>query len=146
MLRPRRTFAALSTLLLLSAGCEAGDAEPTPAEAVADSVAPLDPQLLAAAPEGTPDRILETGRELFVTCTVCHGLDASGTALGPSLRDTVWTHGDGSLESIEGIIRSGVWSPRDFEVPMPEMGGGDFDADQLNALAMYVYALSRAAS
>src|SRR5690606_36033392 len=96
-------------------------------------------------PPGVSAGQVEQGRELFVTCAVCHGLDAGGTQLGPSLRDAEWIHITGTLDEIEGVIRSGVPSPRTYPVPMAEMGGAGLDDEQLRAVASYVYAISRAA-
>ena len=103
----------------------------------------MDAALLADMPEGTTMEELAMGRTAFVVCTVCHGLDAEGTQLGPSLRDGAWIHIPAELDSIAQIVRSGVSSPKEFPIPMPVMGGGDFDEAELNALATYVYALSR---
>ena len=87
--------------------------------------------------------MVEEGRKLFLTCAVCHGLDARGTQLGPSLRDAEWADVDSSLAEIEQVIRSGVPDPSDFDTPMPVLGGGDFDAKQVRALAAYVLAVSQ---
>ena len=86
---------------------------------------------------------VEQGRELFLPCAVCHGLDGLGNLLGPSLRDGEWIHGRGSLEEIEALIRTGVAAPRNYPVPMVPMGGGAFDDAELRAVASYVYAISR---
>lgn len=141
-----RVQTALGVLLCALAAC--GDAESTGAigEELADSVEAVDPALLAVLPEGSTPELLAEGREMYVVCSVCHGLDARGTQLGPSLRDTTWIHIDGSIPQIAQITRSGIASPREFEIPMPPMGGGEFDEGQLQALATYLYALARTSS
>jgi mono/diheme cytochrome c family protein len=87
----------------------------------------------------------DQGRELYAVCSVCHGEDARGTQLGPPLRGPDWIHIDGSVQSIEQITRSGVLEPSSYPVPMPPMGGGVFNEEELRALATYVHALGRPA-
>ena len=111
------------------------DAEPMAAE--------IDSTLAANLPPGVTPELAETGRALFLPCAVCHGLDGRGNQLGPSLRDTEWTHITGSIEEIERLVREGVPAPRDYPVPMAPMGGGDFDEQELRAVAAYVFAISR---
>jgi len=94
-------------------------------------------------PAGTDIEMARDGQRLFAVCAVCHGSDAAGTQLGPALNDSVWIHGSGSVEEIAAIIRSGIADPEEFEIPMPVMGAGDFNDEQIRALAAYVYALSR---
>lgn len=125
------------------AGCESSGQpaaemdEPAEAEGLA-AVAPTAENL----PEGVTAEQVELGRKLFLPCAVCHGLDGAGTQLGPSLRNGEWIHIAGTLEEIEGLIRTGVPSPRTYPVPMVPMGGGAFDAEELRSVASYVYALS----
>lgn len=108
------------------------------------------PTSAVAAAESVPADVdgdtVERGRELFLPCAVCHGLDGRGNQLGPSLRDGQWIHITGTLAEIEGVIRDGVPSPEEYPVPMVPMGGGDFDAEELRAVASYVYAISRSVS
>lgn len=135
-------MAAVACILVAAAACESEEAE-GPGEELVSSVEPVDPALLAALPEGATPEMLAEGRELYVVCSVCHGLDARGTALGPSLRDTTWIHIDGSVPEIVEITRRGVPQPAEFPIPMPVMGGGEFDEGQLQALATYVHAIGR---
>lgn len=131
--------------LLLAAitGCGSSDDAVDPIDAVADSLAVIDAELLAGMPEGTTTELMSMGRTAFVVCTVCHGVDAEGTQLGPSLRDTAWIHIPADIDSIARLVRTGVERPKEFPIPMPVMGGGDFDEAELKAVASYVYALSR---
>lgn len=136
-----------SGLLALGAGGCKGDAEEEPnaatAEAAGVEVEPLDAALVANLPQGTTAEMAQQGRELFITCATCHGLDARGTQLGPSLRDGEWIHGSGELAEIERITREGIAEPKEFTVPMPVMGGGQYTAEEIRALSAYVYAISR---
>jgi mono/diheme cytochrome c family protein len=134
----------VATILAVSAsGCDPAAREPDPAEEVAASVEAIDPALLASLPPGATAETLEQGRRLYVVCSVCHGLDAHGTQLGPSLRRPDWIHIEGGVEEIEQIVRSGVANPREYPIPMPVMGGGDFDEAELRAVATYVDAMRR---
>lgn len=138
------------TLVLVAAvatsGCEreaherAENEESPEAEVVAE---PLDPALAANLPPGVTIEEAQLGQRLFTVCTVCHGPDARGTQLGPSLRDAEWIHIQGEREEIAELVRSGIATPREYPVPMPPMGGGDFDEAELRALATYVYLLGR---
>lgn len=129
--------------LLLLAGCELVGGASADDEVVVDEEAAA--RKVAAAvnlPPGVSAEEVERGRELFLPCAVCHGLDGRGNQLGPSLRDGEWIHISGSLEEIEALIRTGVPEPEQYPVPMVPLGGGDYDADDLRAVAAYVYAIS----
>ena len=126
-----------------AAACDSPESEAPVGEELVESVEEIDPALLAALPPGATEEMLTDGRELYVTCSVCHGLDARGTQLGPSLRDTTWIHIDGSIPQIVELTRRGVPDPAEFPIPMPVMGGGEFDEAQLQSLATYVHALAR---
>lgn len=137
-------IAALAALAIAAAGCGGGD-DGAGVEATDAEAAKIDPVLAGHLPPGATMEMAENGRKLFVTCSVCHGLDAGGTQLGPSLRDGEWVAIDGTPEQIERVIREGVLEPRELSIPMPPMGGGNFDADQVRDLAVYVYAISHSA-
>lgn len=131
------------TFAVLLAGCEGGSSDAPPAEQVAEQVESVDPEVLRALPPGVSVESVEQGRELFVTCSVCHGFDGRGTQLGPSLRDTTWIHITGTEQEIIQITRSGVPSPEQYPAPMPVMGGGRYTDQELQALATYIVALGR---
>jgi mono/diheme cytochrome c family protein len=76
------------------------------------------------------------------TCTGCHGADAKGTPLAPDLTDTQWLWGDGSYASIVKTITTGVPQPKKYRSPMPPKGGAELNADQVSALAAFIWALS----
>jgi mono/diheme cytochrome c family protein len=136
-------MAAVVVAVSVLAGCDRTDAASGSESGGAPAAAEIDPGLAANLPPGVTPELAETGRALFLPCAVCHGLDGRGNQLGPSLRDTEWTHITGSLEEIERLIREGVPEPRDYPVPMAPMGGGDFDPQELHAVAAYVFAISR---
>lgn len=75
-------------------------------------------------------------------CLTCHALNGAGVpGLGPSLRDSVWLHGDGSPAMIERILREGVAQPKSVSNRMPGFAGR-FDDLALGRIAAYVYAIS----
>jgi len=77
------------------------------------------------------------------SCTGCHGSDAAGSPLGPPLRAHAWLWGDGSLEGIRKTISEGVAEPKQYRSPMPPMGGAQLSPEQVQAVAAYVWAISR---
>src|SRR5690606_42013714 len=135
MIRFAPRLGGVSAMLLMVGACEAA---PQHSEDGDDAVPEVAPSIQAAAPDAIPAGLdgeqVARGRELYVVCAVCHGLDGDGTSLGPSLRDSDWIHITGTAEEIAGIIGSGVANPQVYPVPMPEMGGGDFDPGGLDAL------------
>jgi mono/diheme cytochrome c family protein len=76
-------------------------------------------------------------------CFTCHGPDAKGIAgLGPNLTDDKWLHGDGSYGFIIGLVEKGVPKPKQAATPMLPKGGTNLNAEQVRAVAAYVYSLS----
>jgi mono/diheme cytochrome c family protein len=75
-------------------------------------------------------------------CWACHGKGGKGTSTAPNLTDSQWLDADGTLESIKGIITTGVPKPKKHPGAMPAMGGAKLSADEVDALANYVYSLS----
>lgn len=108
------------------------------------------PEVRAAAAEaaGCPDitqELVDEGQEVFGgtgVCFACHGGDASGTQLAPDLTDQEWLNVDGSYGTIGELIRTGVAEPLQYPAPMPPMGGASLSAEQVCAVAAYVYSLS----
>ena len=99
----------------------------------------------ASLPPGVTPELIASGKTVFEStapCYTCHGMDGSGSALAPNLRDTTWVHSDGSLQGIENTVRSGVLQPKQFPSPMPPMGGAQLSNEQVRAVAAYVYSLS----
>ncbi len=106
-------------------------------------------QVDSLPPNVTPSTI-ERGRQLFEgsgNCWACHGEDAKGArGVGPNLTDDEWWHIDGSYEAIVRRIISGV--PADsarnvFGAAMPPRGGSSLSSEDIQAVAAYVWSLSR---
>lgn len=107
-----------------------------------DSALPAPPNV--ALPAGVTAAMVAEGRKQFGTaCVVCHGPDAAGTQLAPSLRDGEWLNTSGEFGEIERLIHEGVPEPKEYPVPMPPNGGGLFTREQVRSMAAYVFALSR---
>jgi mono/diheme cytochrome c family protein len=87
------------------------------------------------------DRIYH-GQVGGAACTGCHGAAGTGTALGPDLTDKTWLWSDGSYEGIAKTITDGVMQPKQFRSPMPPKGGALLSAEQVSAVAAYVWAIS----
>ncbi len=100
-------------------------------------------------PEGATKEMVALGDRIYhgqvggATCTGCHGSGATGTPLGPDLTDNRWYWSDGSSTGIAATIRVGVMHPKNYRAPMPPMGGAQLTADQVSAVAAYVWALSQ---
>lgn len=76
------------------------------------------------------------------TCFTCHALDGSGVAaLGSSLRDSTWTHIDGTLFGIVRVIRDGIPVSSAAQRGMPAFGSR-LSEEELYRLAVYTYTLS----
>jgi glucose/arabinose dehydrogenase/mono/diheme cytochrome c family protein len=111
----------------------------------------LDPSNLPIPEGGTRD-MLALGERIFhgqvggATCTGCHGSSATGGPLGPNLTQNRWLWSDGSYTGIAATIRVGVLHPKNYRAPMPAMGGAHLTADQVSAVAAYVWALSQPAA
>ena len=78
-------------------------------------------------------------------CTGCHGDHGQGSPLGPALTAHQWLWSDGSYAGIKKTITDGVPQPKKYRSPMPAMGGAQLSADQVAALAAYVYSISHPA-
>jgi mono/diheme cytochrome c family protein len=102
----------------------------------------LDSGMAAYLPPGATFEQAQMGHGLFTVCTVCHGPGAEGTQLGPSFVDGEWIGVEPDVGQIAELIRTGVPRPREYPVPMPEHGGGDFDEEELRALAVYVLTIA----
>lgn len=96
-------------------------------------------------PEGATPAMVTQGAAIFKgpgMCTVCHGADGRG-GVGPNLTDSVWIHSKGSYEEIVQQITAGVPAKASKSgVPMPPKGGSSITAEQVKAVAAYVWTLS----
>ncbi|WP_085933586.1 PQQ-dependent sugar dehydrogenase [Enhydrobacter aerosaccus] len=104
---------------------------------------------LPTPPGSSPDQVAQ-GDRIFHgeasngTCSGCHGSDAGGTPVGPSLKSGQWMWSDGSLSGLEGVIAKGVPQPKRYQGVMPPMGGSSLTQADLAAVAAYVWAISHA--
>lgn len=106
------------------------------------------PVLLASAtPPGVSQAMVEEGAQLYGTaCSACHGPAGAGTPAAPALNDEGWINISGAFDEIVNIIHSGVASPQQYPGMMPALGGGNFNEEQVRAIAAYVFALTNAES
>ncbi len=99
------------------------------------------PQGATAATVALGDRIYH-GEVGGAGCVGCHGADAAGSPLGPSLTSGKWLWSDGSYAGLLKTIKDGVPNPKNYRSPMPAMGGAQLTPDQLKAVAAYIWAIS----
>ncbi|MES2952457.1 MAG: cytochrome-c oxidase, cbb3-type subunit III [Pseudomonadota bacterium] len=80
------------------------------------------------------------GKEKFMACAACHGMDGKGNqALGaPNLTDNTWLHGYGE-SAIVAMVNNGKVNH------MPAQAGR-LNANQIQVLASYVWGLSNTAT
>lgn len=146
----RREWSSLVAMLAvaMTAACGGGGGEqagtqgtPEPGTAATPAPEPT-PQVPANLPPGVSAEDVSAGQQLFATvCAACHGPDAKGTQLAPNLTDSEWLDGDGTFDSIVHTIQVGVPQPKQYPAPMPAMGGGNFNEQQVRQLAAYVWSL-----
>jgi glucose/arabinose dehydrogenase/mono/diheme cytochrome c family protein len=99
------------------------------------------PQGATAAMVALGDRVYH-GEEGGATCVGCHGSDAAGTPLGPTLKAHDWLWSDGGYAGIQKTVHEGVANPKQFRSPMPPMGGSQLTDDQVAAVCAYIWAVS----
>ncbi|CAN5637941.1 hypothetical protein BH23GEM6_BH23GEM6_14410 [soil metagenome] len=145
----RRNISTVFAFALLSLTACSNDDRPASDRGAPIEIMPqgaeMDLGLAQYLPAGATVEQAQLGHRLFTVCTVCHGLDAEGTQLAPSFIDGEWIHVEPEVDQIAQIIRTGVSNPIEFAVPMPPQGGGDFDDEELRALAVYILAVSNRA-
>ena len=99
-------------------------------------------------PKGATPAMVALGDRIYhgqvggAPCAGCHGANATGSPLGPSLSSRKWLWSDGSYAGILKIIKEGVPNPKEYRSPMPAMGGAELTSDQLASVTAYVWALS----
>jgi len=105
---------------------------------------------MGPVPEGATREMVRLGEQIYrgqvggAACTGCHGESAQGTALGPDLTGKKWLWSDGSYAGIAKTITDGVSQPKQYRSPMPPIGGAQLTADQVNAVAAYIWSISHA--
>jgi glucose/arabinose dehydrogenase len=101
------------------------------------------------APPGVSKDQLALGERIFHgeaaggTCTGCHGSDGKGSTMGADLTSGAWLWGDGTLPAITQTITQGVMKPKQANGVMPPMGGATLSPSDVQAVAAYVWAISR---
>jgi glucose/arabinose dehydrogenase/mono/diheme cytochrome c family protein len=99
-------------------------------------------------PQGATREMVALGERIYrgqvggAGCTGCHGENAEGTPLGPDLTGKKWLWSDGSYPGIKKTITEGVSQPKQYRSPMPPKGGAQLTADQVSAVAAYIWSLS----
>lgn len=142
----RRPLHILLLAGLLAAACDRGAPEEEMRGHEAPAAAPLDEGLAAALPEGVSMEQAREGAGHFSrTCAVCHGPAGGGTQLAPPLVGAEWRRVEPRLGPLSELIRSGIPEAREYPVPMPVRGGGEFTDEQIQAVAAYTLALHRSA-
>jgi mono/diheme cytochrome c family protein len=102
-----------------------------------------------APPPGVTSEQVALGDRIFHgeaaggTCGGCHGSDGHGSPVGADLTSGPWLWSDGSLAGIGKTISQGVPQPKQSGGAMPPMGGAALKPDEVQAVAAYVYAISR---
>lgn len=126
----------------------AGSTTAAASQAAAPAPAATGP-VVGAPPAGATVAMVAEGDSIFHgqkaggLCATCHGADAKGTPLAPSLADTVWLTGDGSYVFIQKRVKEGMPKPTaPYVAPMMPMGGAQLTPDQLKSVSAYVYAIS----
>ncbi len=136
-------MAAAAVLLLGACGRGRPPADDGSGSAPQEAGRPVAAAAVGKLPAGVSNEAGQQGQELYLrACVMCHGENAGGTPLGPSLTDREWLEGSGSFEEVTAVVRSGVATPKQFEVPMPARGDGTFNDEQIRAVAAYTYSIA----
>ena len=132
-----------------NAPIEAAPAPTKQAEASPGALPPegMHPDAGLPVPPGATAQQVALGKKIFHgevaggTCAGCHGADGIGTPVGADLQSGAWLWGDGSLQSITDIIKTGVPKPKQHPGAMPPFGGVPLSDTDLAAVAAYVWAI-----
>lgn len=98
-------------------------------------------------PPGVTARQVALGSQVYhgnvggAPCAGCHGEDGKGTPMGADLTAGKWLWGDGSIPALTKSIVDGVPNPKAHTGVMPPNGGGNLSAQQVSAVAAYVWTL-----
>jgi mono/diheme cytochrome c family protein len=119
------------------------------ASATSASAAGLPTPAPGTPPAGATAAMLAEGDSIFHglkaggICQTCHGPEAAGGPLAPSLVDSEWLTGDGSYAFIQKRVTEGMPTPTPpYTAAMPPMGGAQLSPEQIQAVAAYVYSIS----
>ena len=98
-------------------------------------------------PAGVTPAKIATGAELFQAqgCIVCHGADAKGKpGMTGSLSDSEWKFAEGgAYPALLKIVNEGLTPAQTGRMPMPTAAAKKLTDPQVQALAAYVWSLSR---
>jgi mono/diheme cytochrome c family protein len=131
-------------------GLEAAPAPKSEHAAASPSVEPpegIHPEASLPVPEGATAEQVALGGKIFsgevagATCAGCHGAGGIGTPVGPDLTSGKWLWGDGSVAAIKKTILEGVPEPKQHPGAMPPMGGVTLSDKDVQAVAVYVWAI-----
>jgi len=101
-------------------------------------------------PPGVTQEMVAQGQQIYNgagLCMTCHGVNGTGTQLGPNLtdREWLWINPNQSPEAIYNQliqqITQGTPNPKQFPSPMPPKGGSAITDEQVRQVAAYVYSL-----
>ena len=99
-------------------------------------------------PAGVTNARIRTGDGIYHgvgNCAGCHGMKGEGTPDGATLIMGQWKLGDGSYEWLVHITRhAGVGARGPAGDPAPMRGPTQLNAAQVEAVAAYVWSISRA--
>jgi mono/diheme cytochrome c family protein len=141
-----RITIATASVLALAIACWRGQArEPLDQQRMAykdgTTAEALDSEIITPNEIALGDSVFN-GPDGSGICATCHGRNGVGIpGAAPSLSDSEWINGDGSIGFIKGMIFQGVPHPLRHPLPMPGFGHTLTDR-QWQAVAAYVYALS----
>jgi mono/diheme cytochrome c family protein len=114
------------------------------------AVVPCRPALAQVNPEprppGVTDSAVAWGKALFhgsANCSACHGVEGSGTTVGPPLTGALWLHGPGTYEWLADQIRRGIPAHGSMSgLAMPMRGWSMMNDDDVRAVAAYVWSIT----
>jgi glucose/arabinose dehydrogenase/mono/diheme cytochrome c family protein len=101
-----------------------------------------------AIPEGATREMVALGDRVYhgqvggAACAGCHGVNATGTPLGPDLASGKWLWSDGTYAGILRVITDGVPEPKQYRNAMPPLGGAPLTPEQASAVAAYIWSIS----
>jgi mono/diheme cytochrome c family protein len=97
-------------------------------------------------PPGVTDSAVAWGKALFhgsASCSACHGIEGSGTDVGPPLTGALWLHGPGTYEWLAEQIRRGIPAHGTLSgLAMPMRGWSMMNDDDVRAVAAYVWSIT----
>jgi mono/diheme cytochrome c family protein len=152
-----KSAAAAAVLALAVAACGGSEQKASDTTATMPPAAAAPPEAVTPTPGGPPSgataAMVAEGDSIFHgqayggLCFTCHGMDAKGGPLAPSLADTAWLTGDGSYAFIQKRVTEGMPRPTaPYVSPMLPMGGAKLTPGQIKSVAAYVYTISHPGS